>query len=114
MSGNHSDAHSQLVHDILLALGARPDGRVWRNSVGAARPTYDPKRVLFFGLKGSSDVLGIVGPRGRWLAVEAKTGNAKPDKDQLAFLAMINRFGGVGRVVHSVDEARAAYAEALQ
>jgi hypothetical protein len=104
-SGSNSDAHSELVHDILLALGALPDARIWRNSVGAARPLHNPARVLRFGLKGSADISGIVLPFGRRLEIEAKTGSGQPSKEQRSFLAMINRMGGVAGVARSVADA---------
>lgn len=109
---DHSAEHTKLVHDILKDLGAGPNGRVWQSKTGAGYPPDQSNRLVFFGLKGSSDIFGIMKPRGRFLALEAKTGKGAPTTDQRAFLAMVNAMGGIGRVVRSIEEARAAFAEA--
>jgi hypothetical protein len=76
-------------------------------------------------MKGVSDVLGILpqkvevvgdpGPItfGKFLAVETKRRGEKPRPDQAEFLATVNRLGGVGVCVHSVDELEAALAPFL-
>ncbi len=86
----------------------------WRmNNTGI----FDPvKRVFrsFHGLKGVSDILGILpisvekGERrltvGSFLAVETKRPGEKMREDQEAFLAAVRERGGVGLCVHSLDE----------
>jgi hypothetical protein len=63
--------------------------------------------------KGGSDLLCVVKPSGRLVALEVKTGNATPDKAQRLFLALINKMGGHAVVVHSVQEAMNAVNEAV-
>jgi hypothetical protein len=107
-----SSAHNKLKHEILGELGARSDVRVFDNEVGRA---FDPQTGAYiqFGLcRGSSDIIGIVSPSGRFLALEVKTGNAGASREQRNFLAMVNRMNGVGRIVRSVAEAQAAADEA--
>lgn len=87
------------------------------------------QRFTRFGLcVGSSDIIGIVGleriepidtmharrlpPRGIFLALEVKTQTGRIRPEQQQFLDLVNRRGGVGRVVRSVDDARAAINEA--
>jgi hypothetical protein len=86
----------------------------WRcNNTGI----FDPKRKVFRsfqGLKGVSDILGII-PRtvdldgakvtfGSFLAVEVKKPGESLREDQAAFLEGIRQRGGIGLCVHSLRE----------
>lgn len=87
----------------------------WRQNQGAI-PLRDGGYRRFVGLKGVSDILGILpqtvvitGERepvtfGNLLAVETKRPGEKPRPEQQAFLDRVNELGGVGVCVHSVDE----------
>lgn len=109
-----SAEHSALKRAILIELGPREECRVFPNQVGHAVDPATGRHIPFGLVVGASDILGIVKPGGRFLALEVKTGDARPTKEQRAFLAMINAFGGVGRVVRSVDEALVALSEAAR
>lgn len=103
-----SAAHAALKQAVRLEIGSQPDVRCFENPRG-----FDERARAFYGMaKGASDLISIVKPRGRWLALEVKTGNAQPTVEQQRFLQMVNDFGGVGRVVRSLDDARAALREA--
>lgn len=66
----------------------------------------DEGRVVRFGLKGSSDILGIY--RGGYiLAIEVKTGRGRQTVYQQRFQAMIERFGGRYVIVASAEECEA-------
>jgi hypothetical protein len=111
---DHSAAHADLKRRILLAIGALDGVRVTgRTSVGQAK-TENGEHVAFGLWVGLADVVGIVAPYGRWLALEVKTGNARPNADQKRFLAMIRGWGGIAEVVRSVDDALAALRRAQQ
>ncbi len=70
-------------------------------------------RFTRYGLAvGSADIVGIVGPRGTFLALEVKTPTGRVSTEQRQWLAIVNRRGGVARVVRSVEEAGAAIDEA--
>lgn len=96
----------------------------WRQNQGAI-PLPGGGFRKFVGLKGVSDILGILpqkvevvgepGPVtfGNFLAVETKRQGEKLRPDQAEFLATVNRLGGVGVCVHSVDELEAALAPFL-
>ena len=73
---------------------------VWRNNVGAAKVG---RRWLRFGLKGSSDILGV-GPAGRLLAVECKTAKGVLSPEQAEFLMRVKRGGGIAIVARSVSD----------
>lgn len=66
--------------------------RVWANNTGVGRD-LNSERVVRFGLKGSSDIIGIY--KGLFLAIEVKTGNARQSKYQKNFQTMIDKFGGI-------------------
>jgi len=68
---------------------------------------------MAFGLiAGAADLIGLVKPWGRFLALEVKSKTGRASKEQTQFLALVNRMGGVGRLVRSVEEAMAAVEQA--
>lgn len=81
----------------------------WRNNSGATKT--EGGRFVRFGLRGSSDILGIL-PGGRFLAVECKAPKGRTTPDQEAFLTDIRRRGGVAMVARSVDDLAAGLKEA--
>lgn len=84
---------AELQAEILLAVGSRPDCRIWRNNTGVGR-TLSGQRVIRFGLLGSADLLGIL-RGGRFLAVEVKTKRGRQSEAQRNFQRMIESMGGV-------------------
>lgn len=104
MSSTHE--HTQLVNETRLALGMEPDFTMWLN----AKVTYvdgQPRAKPGLG-KGSTDLIGILAPSGRLVALEAKTGDAVPTREQRMFMELIRKRGGFSAVFHSVQEAKAA------
>lgn len=82
----------------LLALRGIPS---WRNNSGALAVG---KRFVRFGHPGSSDILGILAPGGRLLAVECKTATGRLSPAQRAFLDNVTRAGGLALVVRDVAQ----------
>tara|TARA_R110002020_G_scaffold182855_1_gene378684 strand:+ start:326 stop:628 length:303 start_codon:yes stop_codon:yes gene_type:complete len=66
--------------------------RVWPNNTGVGRD-MSGERIIRFGLKGSSDIIGVY--KGLFLGIEVKTGNAVQNKDQINFQKMIESCGGI-------------------
>lgn len=66
------------------------------------------KRWVNYGKAGSSDLLGLVSPSGRLLAIEVKspTGRLKPKQKE--FLEEIGRNGGIAIVARSVEDVENA------
>ena len=101
---------------IHAAIGARPDVRLWRVQVGAAVPVSlccarcRSKGVVRYGLPGMADLLGIQAPAGRLVSLEVKSATGKPTEEQVAWAAMVKRFGGVAAIVRSVEDAERALA----
>jgi len=73
----------------------------WRCNSGALK-NADGVWVKY-GRKGMADILGIL-PGGKFLAIEAKVGRAKPTKEQHHFLGEIRRSGGVAILAHTLDD----------
>lgn len=84
-----TELHQYIVKNILLAMTTKYS-RVWANNTGMIK-TDD--RVVRFGLKGSSDIIGIY--KGLFLGIEVKTGNAVQNKFQKNFEKMICQMGGI-------------------
>jgi hypothetical protein len=77
----------------------------WSNPSGAVR--IRPGKFMSFGLKGSSDILGLL-PGGRFLAVECKAKGGRLSPEQREFLSDIKALGGMAVVAKSwtdIDQA---------
>jgi len=105
-------SEARILNDIMRAVGALPHVRIFRNSVGHARDPVSGQHMKFGLAVGASDLVGIVKPRGRFIALEVKSaaGRLRPEQD--AFLRMVVAMGGVAGVVRSVDEALALVEQA--
>jgi hypothetical protein len=89
-----------------VALGKLPHVVLWRNNTGTFRT--ESGGMMRTGLcVGSADLIGILAPMGRFLALEVKRPGEKPTKEQELFLELVRKSGGVAAVVHSVEEALA-------
>jgi hypothetical protein len=96
---------------IRAVLEKMPDVHVMRNSVGAVR---SGSRWIKYGLaRGSSDLVAIVAPHGRWLCIEVKRPKgSRYEKDQLQWLENMRAMGAVAGVCTTVEQAVALVAEA--
>ena len=79
----------------------------WRMNTGAVSATYQGKpRFVRFGVKGMSDIIGLIPPSGRLLAVEVKRPEGKPTPEQTQFLAAVVRAGGIAFLARSVKDVQ--------
>jgi hypothetical protein len=100
----------QIQNKIRLAVGQLDDVVIWRNESGVAE---HHGRYVRYGLqKGSSDLIGILKPTGRLLALEVKTPKGRLRKEQELFLNLVRNMGGFACVVTSPEEALAAIGRA--
>lgn len=119
--------------EIRKVIGALPDVRLWRNNT-LALPSVNTKQVIGLlsagktsqavtvlkqarlikcGLAvGSSDLIGIVGPYGRFLAIECKAEKGRTREEQTAWIEIIRNFGGVAGYARSVEDAMTLVEEA--
>ena len=103
-------SEADILRSIRLAIGGRDDVVIWRNSAGLAEHTDRQGRrtKVPYGLcKGAADLIGIIKPSGRFLAIEVKTSTGKLRPEQKNFLRLIKSLGGVAGVARSVAEANA-------
>ena len=109
-------SETALVKSVLQLLALRKIF-AWKN---ATTGVYDPAKKLFrkfTGLRGVSDVIGVLPAKGRdspmpfgagrFLAIEAKVGRNVCTPEQNDFLNRINAMGGLGIVVSSLDQLEA-------
>jgi hypothetical protein len=80
-----------LQKQILAALNAR-GVFCWRANTGAARTANS---LIRFGLRGQADILGVVPPTGRLIAVECKSPTGRVSPEQRAFGERVTAAGGV-------------------
>jgi hypothetical protein len=94
-------AHQTLLNEIKLFLA--PLGLVYsQDTPGLA---YDRDGNPFkAGLKGASDLIAILRPAGRALAVEVKTGTGKLSTAQRKFGLAVERAGGMFVCARSVED----------
>ncbi len=57
-----------------------------------------------FGVPGASDIIGIIWPQGRFLAIEVKSATGQLRKAQKAFRAMVEKFGGLFIEAYSLED----------
>lgn len=94
-------AHQSLLNRVKLYVS--DFGRIWsQDTPGLA---YTPDGTPFkAGMKGASDLVGLLRPNGQLIAVEIKTGTGKLTKEQRAFGSMIENQGGIFVCARSVDD----------
>ena len=87
-------AHSALVNRILLRFSVRPDLTLWKLNTGVGKPLHG-ERVIRFGIKGGTDIIGIMKPTGRFIAIECKTGSGELEDDQKTFRDVVVAHGAL-------------------
>jgi hypothetical protein len=96
---------SELQFRIRKTVGAMPGVVIWRNQVGTARQEVNGQTYYVpYGLcRGASDLIGMAG--GRFLAIEVKTPRGRASKEQVLFVNLVNKMGGIAGIARSVIEA---------
>jgi hypothetical protein len=108
-------SETHLQQEIRLALGTKPDLRLYRNNCGSL-PDPRTGRLVTFGLaRGSADLIGwrtiTIGPEhiGQRLAVftsiEVKTPTGRIRPEQQHWLGAVRGAGGLAGVARSVTDA---------
>lgn len=107
---------TKLMRLIMVAL-TQADCLVFRNETSGAYVgkvihkdarivTLANAQLMTFGLcVGSSDIVGIHKPTGRFVAVEVKTEKGKPTKEQINFIEQVRAANGIAGIARSVKEA---------
>lgn len=101
-----------ILHAIRERLGQEPDLVLWRNAQATGeRWNEKTGRTTMFrgGLgEGTADLVGILAPTGRLVALEVKSASGRVLEAQGQWLSLVRRMGGFAAIVRSVDEAVAA------
>lgn len=100
-------AHSALVNRILLRFSLRPDLTLWKLNTGVGKPLHSD-RVVRFGIKGGTDIIGIIKPSGRWIAIECKTGSGKLEQDQETFRDVVIAHGALYVEARCLEDVQVA------
>ncbi len=109
------NAETDLQQRIRLAVGTRPDLRLFRNQVGSL-PDPRTGRPVQFGLaRGSADLIGwrtvvvtpdMVGQRiAVFTSIEVKTPTGRLTPAQHAWLGVVRTAGGIAGVARTVSDA---------
>lgn len=93
-----NDRESLVLARVRLTFGKQPDFVLWRNSTG-----YDERGFRYGLCVGSADLIGVF--RGLFVAVEVKTLTGRVAPEQLRFLELVWKMGGVSCVTRSEEEA---------
>ena len=100
-----NQSESQIQSAIRLALGQRDDVMLFRINVGKFRPLNGPQnRVIQSAPPGVPDLLGVLGPDGRAIAIEVKHVKGRQGPEQVAFQKAWEARGGLYVVARSVDD----------
>ena len=110
-----ANAETTLQQQIRLALGTRPDLRLYRNQVGSL-PDPRTGRLVTFGLaRGSADLIGwrtvtitpeMVGQQvAVFTSIEVKTPTGRLVPMQASWLGVVQGAGGIAGVARSVEDA---------
>lgn len=91
-----TELHQYVVKNVLITM-SKPHSMVWANNTGVGRDLNYDDRIIRFGLKGSSDIIGLY--KGIFLAIEIKTGNAVQNKFQKNFEKRVRQIGGIYVVI---------------
>ena len=108
-------SETDLQQRIRLALGTRPDLRLFRNNTGTL-PDPRTGRPVQFGLaRGSADLIGyrtvtitpdMVGQRvAIFTSLEVKTPTGRIRPEQVNWQRAVSSAGGIAAIVRSVDDA---------
>jgi hypothetical protein len=93
--------HTNLIKTTLLYL-SKNNCRAWQNDTGCAK-SMDGSRTISFGLKGSSDIIGIH-HTGKFIACEIKIGKDKLRPEQEAFKNMILKMNGYYFIIKDEED----------
>ncbi len=104
---------SQIVKEVLEGIHILYKDKlcVWRNQSGMVATKTG--HFMHFGATGSADILGILRPSGRFIALECKTATGKQSPGQVQWGSKVIEMGGAYAVVRSFPEAKAFIEEVI-
>lgn len=102
------NAETPIMQSIRLALGSRPDTRIFRNNVGKLQDPRTGAWVPFGLCTGSSDLIGWTERNGLavFTAIEVKTATGRVRPEQTNFINAVRAAGGLAGIARSVEDAK--------
>jgi hypothetical protein len=99
-------SENQVKKDCLEYLKLMGFKLYWRQNTGGAKYTTKAGKNHFvrFGFRGISDILAVLPPNGRFLAVETKRIDNDASDDQRDFMRDVEGVGGIAVLAYSVDD----------
>jgi hypothetical protein len=96
---------TEIQRAILEFLGCVPGRFTRMNSRVVMLPGKGGKeRPVRFGEKGMADIIGVLKPSGRYVAIEVKRPGEQPTPEQEAFLREVADCNGIAIVARSVQD----------
>jgi hypothetical protein len=104
----------EIMNQIMLEVGRRPDVRLWRQNSGMAKGLNNDT-VIRMGVPGCGDLTGVVTVSGLGirLEIEVKTAKGRQSEQQIKFGKMVADRGGIYILARSVDDAVLQLEEAI-
>jgi len=108
-------SEAQIQKQILDMLKFHPDvGHSWRmNTQGVPLHGKQAGKFRPAPCRGISDIMALLKPSGRMLAIEVKSKTGRVTPEQTAFLESIKGSGGVALVARSIADVENAIAGAV-
>jgi hypothetical protein len=107
--GARSGPHTALVNVCLEYLTR---SGVWARKMNTGSFIAKSGHLVKAAFPGCSDIIGILGPTGRFFAIEVKTGRGELNDDQVIFEADVLDEGGIFITARSLDDLRPLLAQA--
>ncbi len=96
---------AEIQREILKFLGCVAGRFTRMNSRVVMMPGRGGKeRPIRFGEKGMADIIGVLKPSGRYIAIEVKRPGEDPTPEQEAFLREVADCNGIAIVARSVQD----------
>lgn len=96
--------HKKVKNLIRLRLNNDYDCVCWNNESGQA--LHQSGHTVRYGVgKGGADLVGIIGPWGKWFSMEVKVGKDRQRDNQKANQQCVEMYGGFYAIVSSEQEA---------
>lgn len=105
------------IQRLIMMELSKAGHTVWRNETGrfwsgavihrdGQTTTLGNAAMIPVGLcKGSSDIIGIHGTTGQFIAIEVKTKTGRASKEQINFINHVNKNKGIAGIARSPQEA---------
>ena len=99
-----AESEKLIKNRVRHAINSSGKALVWNNPVGTLSDGRGGYIAVGLG-KGSCDLVGFVIGSARFFCIETKTATGKLRADQIAWMNVVRKNGGVAEVARSVEDA---------